>query len=150
MTCLQTLIVSGKRQLWLVCAFIAHIQQRVALPLGILEMPGQDAGIGALKIVGGELALATEKYIAVGNAARPCNAVVIEVVDALDALHIHREALEPVGQPGRDGVAFDAADLLEIGELADLHAVEPDLPTEPPGAEGRALPIVLDKADVVL
>src|SRR5215468_151296 len=35
-------------------------------------------------------------------------------------------------------------------ELAHFHAVEPDLPAEPPGAEGRALPIVLDKADVVL
>ena len=76
-------------------------------------------------------------------------AVEVEVVDALDPLDIHRQPFEPVGQLGRDRVAFDAADLLEIGELADLHAVEPDLPAEPPGAQGRALPIVLDKADVV-
>ena len=76
-------------------------------------------------------------------------AVEVEIVDALDPLHIHRQPFETVGQLGRDRVAFDAADLLEIGELADFHAVEPDLPAEPPGAQGRAFPIVLDKADVV-
>src|SRR5207248_11103283 len=97
-----------------------------------------------------ELVLPAEEYFAVRDATRPYSAVIVKVVDALDALHIHREAFEPVGQFGRDGVAFDAADLLEIGELADLHAVEPDLPAEPPGAKGRALPIVFDKADVVL
>ncbi len=32
---------------------------------------------------------------------------------------------------------------------ADLHAVAPALPAEPPGAERRAFPIVLDEADVV-
>ena len=47
------------------------------------------------------------------------------------------------------GLAIVAADLLEIGELADLHAVAPDLPAEPPGAERRAFPVVLDEADVV-
>ena len=45
--------------------------------------------------------------------------------------------------------AFDARDLLEIGELADFHAVAPAFPAQPPGAEGRTFPIVLDKADVV-
>src|SRR5207247_1103173 len=43
----------------------------------------------------------------------------------------------------------DPAHLLEVGELTDLHAVEPNFPTEPPGTQGRALPIILDKADVV-
>ena len=32
---------------------------------------------------------------------------------------------------------------------ADFHAVAPALPAQPPGAERRALPIVLDEADVV-
>ena len=41
------------------------------------------------------------------------------------------------------------ADLLEIGELRHLHAVAPDLPAEPPGAERGALPVILDKADVM-
>ena len=48
------------------------------------------------------------------------------------------------------GRQVEAADLLEVRELRDLHAVQPDLPAEAPGAEGRALPVVLDEADVVL
>ena len=63
--------------------------------------------------------------------------------------HIHREAFQPVGQLARHGVAVVAADLLEIGELADLHAVAPDLPAQTPGTQRRAFPIILDKADVV-
>jgi hypothetical protein len=46
-------------------------------------------------------------------------------------------------------VAVETADLLKIGELGDLHAVAPDLPAEAPGAQGRALPIVLDETQVV-
>ena len=47
-------------------------------------------------------------------------------------------------------LAIEAADLLEIGELRDLHAVEPDFPAQAPGAERRRFPVVLDEADVVL
>ncbi len=75
--------------------------------------------------------------------------MVFEIEHALDAVDIHRQPLDAIGQLGRDRVAFDAADLLEIGELADLHAIDPDLPAEAPGAQGRAFPIILDKADVV-
>ena len=48
-----------------------------------------------------------------------------------------------------DRRAFDARDLLEVSELADFHAVAPALPAQAPRAERRALPIVLDEADVV-
>ena len=76
-------------------------------------------------------------------------AVEVEVVDALDALHIHRQALEPVGELAGDRRAFEARDLLEVGELRHFHAVAPAFPAEAPGAERRALPVVLDEADVV-
>ena len=33
--------------------------------------------------------------------------------------------------------------------MGDLHAVQPHLPAQPPGAEGRVLPVILDKADIV-
>ena len=42
-----------------------------------------------------------------------------------------------------------ATHLLEVGELGDLQAVEPDLPAEAPRADGGLLPVVLDEADVV-
>src|SRR6185295_2893163 len=49
----------------------------------------------------------------------------------------------------RNRRAFEARDLLEIGELRHLHAVAPALPAESPRAERRAFPIVLDETDVV-
>src|SRR5208282_5060009 len=87
--------------------------------------------------------------VTVGDATGAARAVVVEIEHALDTLDIHRQPFEPVSQLGRDRIAFDPTDLLEISELTDLHAVEPNLPAEPPGAQGRALPIILDKANVV-
>ena len=65
-------------------------------------------------------------------------------------LQEHRDALEPVGDLAGDRREVDAADLLEVGELRDLHAVEQHLPADAPGAERRRLPVVLLEADVVL
>src|SRR5579862_3473396 len=137
MACLDALVIGRQRQL--------RLEQRAALGLGIAEMRKEALGIRALEIEGGEFALAALEHIAVFDAG----AVEVEVIDILDALHVHGQPLEPVGQLGRDRIAFDAADLLEIGELRHLHAIEPDFPAEPPRAERRALPIILDEADVV-
>ena len=104
------------------------------------------AGVGVLEIIGGEFALGAQEHVAVASTP---GAVEVEVVDALDALHVHRQPFQPVGHLEARIGHVDAADLLEIGELADLHPVEPDLPAEPPGAQRRAFPIVLDEADVV-
>ena len=74
----------------------------------------------------------------------------LEVEDVVHALQEHRDALEPVGDLAGDRRQIDAADLLEVGELRDLHAVEQHLPADAPGAERRRLPVVLLEADVVL
>ena len=74
----------------------------------------------------------------------------LEVVDAVDALQHHRDPLEPVGQLRGNRRQLDAAGLLEVGELRDLHAVEQHLPADAPRAERRRLPVVLLEADVVL
>ena len=76
-------------------------------------------------------------------------AVEVDVVDAVDALHIHRQPLEAVGQLAGDGGAFDAADLLKVGELRHFHAVAPAFPPQAPCAKGWALPVVLDEPHVV-
>ncbi len=73
-----------------------------------------------------------------------------QVVDVLDLLQVHRQALDAVGDFARDGLAVEAADLLEVGELRDFHAVEPDFPAQAPGAERGVFPVVLDEAHVVL
>ena len=48
------------------------------------------------------------------------------------------------------GLQLQAARLLEVGELGDLHAVEHHLPADAPGAERGRLPVVLLEAEVVL
>ena len=47
-------------------------------------------------------------------------------------------------------VDLDAAHLLEVRELGDLHAVQPDLPAKAPGAKRGALPVVLYEANIVI
>ncbi len=104
---------------------------------------------GVLEVVGRELALVLEEHVAVRDALGAGAPVVVEVVHVLDALHVHREPLEPVRVLHRHRIALDAADLLEVRVLADFHAVAPHFPAQPPRAQRRALPVVLDEADVV-
>src|SRR5207244_13193193 len=56
----------------------------------------------------------------------------------------------PVGELGRDRGELDAAGLLEVGELRNLHAVEHHLPADAPRTERRRFPVVLLEADIVL
>ena len=127
----------------------AGVEQRLALGLGVLEMAQQRLGVGELEIVPGIFLLGLQEDLAVADLAVALEAVEVQVVDVVDALDIHGQTLQPVGQLAGDGRAFDAADLLEIGELRHFHAVAPALPAEAPGAERRAFPVVLDEADVV-
>ena len=120
-----------------------------AFALGVLEMPVQDRGVGELEIVAGIFLLGLQEDVAIGDLLVALAAVEVEVVDVVDVLDIHRQPLQPVGQLAGHRRAFDAADLLEIGELRDFHAVAPAFPAEAPGAQRRAFPVVLDEADVV-
>ena len=134
---LDTLIVSRQRE--------RDLEQRPALGLGVGEVVEQTVGIGVLEVVGGELALVLKIHVTVTDAG----AVPVQVEHVVGALNVHRQSLEPIGDLARDDLEIEAADLLEIGELADLHAVAPDFPADARGTQGWALPVVLDKADVV-
>ena len=81
-------------------------------------MAEQQFGVGPLEVEGRIFPLRLQEDIAIALAALSFDAVPVEVEDVFDALHVHREALEPVGHLHRDRLALDAADLLEIGELA--------------------------------
>ena len=72
-----------------------------------------------------------------------------QVEHALDSLQVHGQALETVGDLAHHRPAVQAPDLLEVGELRNLHAIQPDFPAQAPGAEGRRFPVVLDETDVV-
>ena len=71
------------------------------------------------------------------------------VIDAVHSLQIHRYSLYPIGDFTADRVTLEPADLLEVGELSDFHAVEPDLPAQTPGPQCRRFPVVFNKANVV-
>ena len=73
-----------------------------------------------------------------------------QIPDAFHVLQVHRQPLEAVGDFDRHRFAVDAAALLEIGELGDLHAIQPHLPPHTPGPEGGGFPVVLDETNVVI
>ncbi len=83
-------------------------------------------------------------HLAVGHAGRPHH-----VVDVVDFLEHHADALDAVGELDRDRRQVDAAGLLEVGELRNLLAVVEHLPADAPGAERRRLPVVLFETHVV-
>jgi len=105
----------------------------------------QEIDIAVLEVVGRLLDLVLVIYVAIRQPLGPH-----QVVHAFHALQIHREALQTVGDLAGDRLAVDAANLLEIGKLGDFHPVQPHLPAQPPGAERRIFPVILDKAHVVL
>src|SRR5690606_5389571 len=72
-----------------------------------------------------------------------------QIVDALHALQIHREAFKAIRDFAGCRVAVQTAYLLKISELGDFHTVEPYFPAEPPCAQGRVLPVVFYETDVV-
>ena len=109
----------------------------------------QHLGVGVFEIVPGVFLLGLQKHVAVTHLLVVGAAVEVEIIDPVDALHVHGEPLEPVGELARHRRAFEAGDLLEISELRDLHAVAPAFPAEPPGAERRAFPVVFDETQVV-
>ena len=137
---LQRLLVRRQRQ--------RHLEQRLAVLLALVELGEQRRRVRVLEIERGLLHLVLVIDVAVSHAALRAVGP-DEVVDALDALQVHREALETVGDLAHHGLAVEPARLLEVRELRDLHAVQPDFPAESPGAERRRFPVVLDEAQVV-
>ena len=148
--CLDALVVGRQRHR-------GGARRRVARPreylrqaaFRVAEVAEQHLGVGVLEIVPRVFLLGLQEDVAIGDLVGALAAVEVELEAVVDALQVHGEALEAVGELARDRRAFEARDLLEVGELRHLHAVAPALPAEPPGAERRALPVVLDEADVV-
>ena len=101
--------------------------------------------IGQLEVVLAILDLLLQVDVAVAALAVPG-----DLPDLAHPLQEHGDALQPVGQLDADRLQSHAAGLLEIGELGDLHAVQPNFPAQAPSAQRGAGPVVLDEADVML
>ena len=142
MAALHNAVVCRQRQL--------ALQAGVALGLVVVKLLTHHLDVGDLKVVGAELALVLQEHVAVGHGRAVGQIAPHQVVDGVNALGVHGDTLQTVGDLDGHGVDLDAAYLLEVRELRDLHAVEPDLPAKAPGTERRALPVVLDKADVMV
>ena len=103
-------------------------------------------GVGDFEVVDVVLGFELPVDVAVG-----CGFVPHQVVpEAFAAVEHEAEALGAVGDFGADGVALDAAHLLEERELGDFRAVDPDFPAHSARASCLAFPVVFDEADVVL
>jgi hypothetical protein len=109
----------------------------------------QHRRVGEFKIVPRVFLLRLQKYVAVSYLLVVVAAVEVESEHIVYALHIHRQAFEPVCELARNRRAFESGDLLKICELGYFHSIAPAFPAKPPCAERRTLPVVFDKADVV-
>ena len=136
MRALQAVVVARQDQVFF------HQFERLALP-GV-EGGGQVGDVGLLEIEGGKLLFGLVEDLTVGDGLVPG-----DVVDRIDLLQVHGDPLQTVGDLHGDRLEVHRTGLLEIGELGDLHAVEPDLPAQAPGTQGGRFPVILDEADVV-
>src|SRR5574340_853003 len=101
--------------------------------------------IRQLEVVLGMLELLAPADLAISHASAPRL-----IPDGIRVVERDQDALQAVGQFHRDGIQRHAAHLLEVRELSDLLAVQPDFPAQAPGRYGGLLPVVLDEADVML
>src|SRR4051794_37823864 len=133
---LQRPVVCGKDELRIEAAFrfcLVHFE----------KFPVQ-TDVRRLEVVLRKLVLVLLPHGAVAETGAP-----FDVVDRRLAREEHRQALDAIRDLGGDRREVDAAGLLEVCELRDLHAVEEDLPPHAPRAEGGRLPVVLLEANVV-
>ena len=106
----------------------------MALGLVVVKLLTHHLDVGDLKVIGTELALVLEEHVAVGHGRAVGQIAPHQIVDRVDALSVHGDTLQAIGYLDGHGVDLDTAHLLEVRELRDLHAVEPDLPAKAPGA----------------
>ncbi len=142
MAAFEHIVVCGKRQ--------ARGQHAIAFSLVAVEFAEKHIGVGHFEVVRGELALVFQENVAVREVEAVGASAPHDIVDGIHALHVHGQTLQAIGDFRGNRVALKTAHLLEIGELGDLHTVDPDFPTEAPRTKRRAFPVVLDETNVML
>ena len=121
---LHDAVVCGQRQL--------ALQAGMALGLVVVKLLTHHLDVGDLKVIGTEFALVLEEHVAVGHGRAIGQVAPHQIVDRVDALGVHGDTLQAIGNLDGHGVDLDTAHLLEVRKLRDLHAVEPDLPAKAP------------------
>ena len=140
MRALEHALVCGQRH--------AGFEQPLAILLAGVELAREFPYVGELEVVPRLLHFVLVGDVPIGDLPQRTVGP-HEVEETLDALQIHRKTFEAVGDLTHHWPAVEAANLLEIRELRDLHAVQPHLPAEAPCTERRRFPVVLDEPHVV-
>ena len=136
MRALQRPVVRGENE------FAVETALRFAF-VGVEKFPVQ-SDVRRLEVVLRKLVLVLFAHRTVAEAGAP-----FDVVDRRLPGEEHRQAFKAVRDLRGDRREVDAAGLLKIRELRNLHTVEQDLPAHAPRAEGGRLPVVFFEADVV-
>src|SRR5713226_7127039 len=123
---------------------LESIQKFLSLLLVQLKFGADRRSVATIKTIFRKLLLFHQANIPVSLVRGPA-----QIVHVLDALKKRANALEAVSEFDGDGVEIDPPALLEVGELGNLQSVEQNLPADAPSAEGRRLPVVLLKPDIV-
>ena len=142
MAALHDTVICGKRQL--------AIEAGVALSLVIIELLTHHVDICDLEVICRELTLVFEENVSIGHGRAIGQVAPHDVIYGIHALNVHGDTLKTIGDLDGNGIDLDSAHLLEIGELGNLHAIEPDLPAKAPGTKRRALPVVFNETHIVL
>ena len=123
----------------------ASVQRKVSLRVKEIEHLSQARHIRRFKIIGGMLAFRHLVHIAAGAFVIPMN-----VLEVAHPLQRHGNAFQPIRNFHRGHIQYHAAGLLEVGELGDFLPIQPDFPTQPPGAQRGGFPVIFHEADIVL
>ncbi|GBF30920.1 hypothetical protein MnTg04_00871 [bacterium MnTg04] len=126
----------------------AGVQQSFTGGLVFIETAEHDLGVREFEVVFGHFHLVLVKNIAITDSTQ--RAIGPDQVEhAVDILQKHRDAFQAVSYLTGYRAAVETAGLLKISKLRDLHAIEPYLPAQTPGAQGWRFPVVLDETDIM-
>src|SRR6202040_4336034 len=87
----------------------------------------QHGNVRFFEVIGRLFDLVWVKHVSVGDPAERSIGP-NDVEYAFLALDIHAQTFESIRDLAHDRPAIQSADLLEVSELGNFHAVEPDLP----------------------
>ena len=92
------------------------------MSLAIIDISEKGIDIDMFKIKGGHLYFVLPKNITIGNyaigAVSPYN-----VINAVDALKVHSDSLDAIGDFTTHWVTLQPTHLLEVSELRYLHSI---------------------------
>ena len=84
------------------------------------------------------------EHVPVGHVVHP-----FQVVHVFHALDVHGQTFQAVRDFYSHRFDVQAAHLLEVRELGDFHAIQPDFPAHAPGPQGRGFPVIFYETDIV-